>query len=163
MYQTPYCHASPCTYIKSPSNTRSNHQKFPISLFDITIFHEINKTSYHGRRYKLHIQGPVSISDKTSYCKISRSLEAVRFVRELSDRSEIWQAPRQHCCRCACQISKWCDHLNYQCRGFETSRDLTVRRLVRYWNGAMAALCHIWWLGSPAKNGDVDKNNHTVV
>ena len=31
---------------------------------------------------------------------------------ELSDRSEIWQ-PRQHCCRCACQNSKWCDHLNY--------------------------------------------------
>ena len=26
---------------------------------------------------------------------------------ELSDRSEIWQPPRQHCCRCACQISKW--------------------------------------------------------
>ena len=26
---------------------------------------------------------------------------------ELSDRSKIWQPPRQHCCRCACQISKW--------------------------------------------------------
>ena len=26
---------------------------------------------------------------------------------ELSDRSEIWQAHRQHCCRCACQISKY--------------------------------------------------------
>ena len=55
---------------------------------------------------------------------------------EFSDRSEIWQAPRQHCCRCACQISKRCDNLNYQSRGFETSRDLEIRRLIRYWNGA---------------------------
>ena len=35
---------------------------------------------------------------------------------ELSDRSEIWQTLRQHCCRLACQISKWCDNLNYNRR-----------------------------------------------
>ena len=44
---------------------------------------------------------------------------------ELSDGSEIWQALRQHCYRCACQISKRYDNLKYQSRGFETSRDLT--------------------------------------
>ena len=44
---------------------------------------------------------------------------------ELSDRSEIWQALRQHCCRCACQISKRYDNLKYRSRGFETLRDLT--------------------------------------
>ena len=43
---------------------------------------------------------------------------------ELSDRSEIWQALRQQCCRCACQISKRYDNLKYQSRGFETLRDL---------------------------------------
>ena len=48
---------------------------------------------------------------------------------ELSDISEIWQALRQYCCRCACQISKRYDNLKYQSRGFETSRDLTIRRL----------------------------------
>ena len=48
---------------------------------------------------------------------------------ELSDRSEIWQALRQQCCRCACQISQRYDKLKYQSRGFETSRDLTKRRL----------------------------------
>ena len=56
---------------------------------------------------------------------------------KLSDRSEIWQALRQHCCRCACQISKRYDNLKYQSRGFETSRDLTKRRLIRYWDGAL--------------------------
>ena len=56
---------------------------------------------------------------------------------ELSDRSEIWQALRQHCCRCACQISKWYDSLKYQSRGFETSRDLTKRRIFGYWDGAL--------------------------
>ena len=46
-----------------------------------------------------------------------------------SNRSEIWQVPRQHCCRGACQISELYDHCNIQSRGFETSRDLVVRRL----------------------------------
>ena len=55
---------------------------------------------------------------------------------ELSDRSEIWQALRQHGCRCACQISKRCDNLKYQSRGFETSRYLTKRRHFGYWDGA---------------------------
>ena len=55
---------------------------------------------------------------------------------ELSDRSEIWQAPRQQGCQSACQISRRCDNLNYQSRDFETSRDLTIRCLIGYWNGA---------------------------
>ena len=62
---------------------------------------------------------------------------------ELSDLSEIWQALRQQCCRCACQISKRYDNLKYQSRGFETSRDLTKRRLFGYWDGALD-------LGSPS-------------
>ena len=56
---------------------------------------------------------------------------------ELSDRSDIWQALRQHCCRCACQILKRYDNLKYQSRGFEISRDLTKRRLSGYWDGAL--------------------------
>ena len=55
---------------------------------------------------------------------------------ELSDRYEIWQALRQQCCRCACQISKRYDNLKCQSRGFETLRDLTERRLFRYRDGA---------------------------
>ena len=55
---------------------------------------------------------------------------------ELSDRYEIWQALRQQCCRCACQISKRYENLKYQSRGFETLRDLMERRLFGYWDGA---------------------------
>ena len=58
---------------------------------------------------------------------------------ESSDRSEIWQALRQQCCRCACQISKRYDNLKNQSRGFETLRDLTKRRLFGYWDGALVA------------------------
>ena len=43
---------------------------------------------------------------------------------------EIWQAPRQQRCRDACQISERYDHCNIQSRGFETSQDLRVRRLL---------------------------------
>ena len=68
---------------------------------------------------------------------------------ELSDRSENWQALRQQCCRCACQISKRYDNLKYQCRGFETLRDLTKRRLFGYWDGAQVSIrrqgCRLKW------------------
>ena len=45
-----------------------------------------------------------------------------------SNRSEILQAHRQQRCQDACQILERQDHYNIQSRGFETSRDLTVRR-----------------------------------
>ena len=52
------------------------------------------------------------------------------------NRSEIWQAPRQQCCRDAFQISERYDHYNTKSRGFETSRDLAVSHLVllQLWN-----------------------------
>ena len=70
---------------------------------------------------------------------------------ELSDRSEIWQALRQQCCRCACHISKRYDNLKYRSRGFETLRDLTERRLFGYWDGALRStrcICIRGYLGN---------------
>ena len=62
------------------------------------------------------------------------------FYLELSNRSEIWHALRQHCCRCACQIAKRYNNLKYQSRDFETSRDLMIRLLFGYWDGAQDSL-----------------------
>ena len=62
---------------------------------------------------------------------------------KLSYRFEIWRAPRQQCCRGACQISERLNNPKYKCRGFETSRDLTVRRLIGCWN--RACLWHHTW------------------
>ena len=73
---------------------------------------------------------------------IARSREVSKprdLYLELPGRFEIWQALRQHCCRCTCKISKGYDNLKYQSRGFETSRDLTIRRLFGYWDGALPA------------------------
>ena len=65
---------------------------------------------------------------------IVRSREvSINLYLKLSDRSKIWQATLQ---QLACQMSKRCDDLNYQSRGFETWRDLTIRRHIGYWNGA---------------------------
>ena len=58
---------------------------------------------------------------------------------KLSYRFEIWQAHRQQCCRSACQISERSDNSEYKSRGFETSRDLTIRRLFGYWDGAQVS------------------------
>ena len=43
---------------------------------------------------------------------------------DISNRSDIWQTPRQPRCRDACQNSERYDLYNVQSRGFETSRDL---------------------------------------
>ena len=55
-------------------------------------------------------------------------------------RSEIWQVPLQQCCRGGSLISKRYDHLNCQYRGFATSWDFMIRRLIRYWDGAQNIL-----------------------
>ena len=84
-----------------------------------------------GREYTQSItyQGLYSLSGLTSYHKISRSLEAARFgfklVLSLWNLAGTSAAPL----RDACQISERYDHYNTQSRGFETSRDLAVRRL----------------------------------
>ena len=72
----------------------------------------------------------------------SREVSKLRdLYLELSDRSEIWQAPRQHCCRSACQISKRCKNSKLRIsRLRDFSRDLTIRHLIRYWNGAQGAV-----------------------
>ena len=106
-----------------PPETRfatGNIIKCPWVLYDMTLF------QYSIRRLIVRSR------------KVSKPRD---LYLELADRSEIWQEHRQHCCWCACQISERCDNLNYQYRGFETSRDLTVRRLIGYWNGALDAMC----------------------
>ena len=53
-----------------------------------------------------------------------------------SNRPEIWQAFRQHCCRTACQISGQLEISRFISHGFEATRDLVARRP------------YVWWVGS---------------
>ena len=78
-------------------------------------------------------QGLYSLSGQISYRKIS-CLEAARFGVRLNK----WQTSRQRCCRDACHISEWYDNNNTQSCDFETSRDLTVRRLTAWWIEVLA-------------------------
>ena len=77
-------------------------------------------------------------------CQIRRLIVRSREVSkprdwqfQLSHRFEIWQALRQQCCRGACQISERSSNSKHRSRGFANSRDLTIRRLIGYWNGAL--------------------------
>ena len=54
---------------------------------------------------------------------------------KLSHRFEIWPTHRQHC-----QISERSHNSKYKSCGFETLRDLTMRRLIRYWNSALVVI-----------------------
>ena len=67
------------------------------------------------------------VSDKSFYCRpiISQSIDAPRFAFKIVGN---WQTHRQQCCRHACQISKQYNNSSYQCRGFEISQDVTIRR-----------------------------------
>ena len=59
---------------------------------------------------------------------------------ELSHRVEIWEEPRQQCCRGACQIPGRLDDYNHKPRGFEASRDLTIWRLIGYWSRSQVSV-----------------------
>ena len=54
-------------------------------------------------------------------------------VLEYQRIGEVWNT--QYFSPTVCQISQRYDNLNCRSRGFETSRDLTIRRLIGYWNG----------------------------
>ena len=73
-------------------------------------------------------QGPVSISSRTSYPELSWSLEAKSLLVYIIQ--SLWHLSD---CRCACQISYRLYNFKYKFRRFETSRDLTIRRLIGYW------------------------------
>ena len=61
---------------------------------------------------------------------------------KLLHRFAIWQAHRQQCCRGACRMSERSDNSKYIFQGFETSRYLTIWRLIWYWNGVLAVFYH---------------------
>ena len=68
---------------------------------------------------------------------ISRLIVRSRKVSKARDRVskclyrfEIWQVRRQQCCRGVCQISKRSGNSRYKSRGYETLRELTIRRIM---------------------------------
>ena len=73
--------------------------------------------------------GLYSLNGRTPYRKISCEVSKPRdSCLDFPNRSEIWQASRQQRYLDAYQIAERHDHYNIQFRGFETSRDLAVRR-----------------------------------
>ena len=79
---------------------------------------------------------PHSNSNETFCRKMSWSLEAARLVFWII--ASVWNLTLlpSHYCRCVCQISERSDNSKQRSRDFETSRDLTIRHLIGYWNRA---------------------------
>ena len=78
-------------------------------FYEQHIWHFINFEHWF---YKVNLN---SLSGKTSRRKISKPRDS---GLDFSSRFEIWQAPRQHRCRDARQISERYNHYNIQPRGF---------------------------------------------
>ena len=75
------------------------------------------------------IPGLYLLSGRTSYRKISKPRNS---RLDFSKCPEIWQVSQQRC-RDYCQISDRYDYYNAQSRGFQISRDPTVRRPSAKW------------------------------
>ena len=60
--------------------------------------------------------------------------------------SDIWPASRQRCCWGACQMLERLKNIKPQSRGFETSRDLAVRRPSAWWIEAPVTVNWSWWV-----------------
>ena len=63
--------------------------------------------------------------------KSRKDLKPWDLYLELYHRSQTWQVPRQKCCRCACQISKWCDKSISRFRDFSRYYDKTSYRILK--------------------------------
>ena len=94
-----------------------------------------------------------SLSGRTSYRKMSWRREISYYTFPIAQKLD-----RR---RDDCNISKWYDNFNTQSRGFETSGDLTVRRLTAWWIEALDARwprslvpywCHKATMRQPGEN-----------
>ena len=97
---------------------------------DVTVmvasFYRQGLQGHHVAVCRWNLQSPWNHSGTVRSRQVSKSRDS---GLDFSNRPKIWQAFRQRCCRDARQISVRYDHHNVQSRGFETSRDLVVRRL----------------------------------
>ena len=107
----------------------------PCSLSKIKMFGQSNMSD----RFCNRVQGPVLIYDKTSYWKILQNFEAARFaciVLEFHRHLGSWDG--------SAYDFQWYGNSNHQARGFDTSRDLTIRHItikrdLGDWNTAMCS------------------------
>ena len=128
-----------CSKAHSCKQHHHQQQHKKTSIFPIIVFYHATlplptvSTALQGT---LAARGPFQYPIRRHIVKSRKVSKAGDRVLKYSYRFEIWQAPRQQCCRGACQISERSDNSKYKSRGFETLRGLTIRRLIGYWNGA---------------------------
>ena len=83
--------------------------------------------------HQLYIRTPFQYPIKRRMVRYREVSKPQDWLLMLLHHFKIWQTPRHQCCRAACQISERSDNSKYKFRGFEASRDLTIRRPVGYW------------------------------
>ena len=122
--------------VNAPSAHRPQH---PTSrIISLT-----SKLAVKGDSCKLHCaemfqsKGTVLISNKKSYCKMSRPRSRKIHIQNCAMALKFDKHLGSHR---ACQMAKRCDNLKCRYRGFGISRDLTIRRIFGYWNRAQISL-----------------------
>ena len=99
------------------NNRNASHLRRHHAHYNVTVMHEKSaRASIHKADGRLIARSREDLKPRDSYLYIF-------------NRSDIWQAPHQKHWRDACQISERYDDYSNRSRGFESSRDFSVRRL----------------------------------
>ena len=72
-----------------------------------------------------------------SYHKISSSFKAAKLIVQIITKLWYLTGASAALLLGACQISGWLDNSKHKSRGFETSQELMIRCLIRYWKRAL--------------------------
>ena len=137
-----------CFRLRAQLNSRSSRQQLhhgeyvsicQVCCFFLSYFKEIHLKTSSPICYN-HVQGPFQYPIRRLIARSRGVTKPQDRQFKLSHRCEIWQARRQQCCRGACQISERSNYSKYKFRGIDTSRSLTIRRLIGWWNGVQASM-----------------------
>ena len=90
--------------------------------------------------------------------KISRRLKAAKFVFIIV--RSLWHSTSTLAALLTACLSNFKANLGCQSRIFETLRDLTIRRLIRYWNGAHMSSIPLGSMGTGSRQSM--KKNHAI-
>ena len=144
------------TYIRGLTVGLSSHLSLYLNYTYVMCIADLNASEAGNQRCVLQTWILLKLAIRDVYCRLecpwcwksglrfnirlivrSRDVLKLRdWLLKLLQGSEIWQAPRQQCCRGACQISKLSHNSKYKSRDFDTLRYLTVGCAIVFWKRA---------------------------
>ena len=101
-------------------------------------------TNLRNVLYTTNRSGPVTISDVLSQNLTKFHFKAAKLVVWIITKLQFLTGASAVLVLGACKISEWLYNFKHKSRGFETSRGLMIRCLIRYWYRALVGDKQAW-------------------